>query len=206
SIFVRTPAIASTVFLKDFTAQVPRALEINLNDVDENSLNFTFHRSPVRRHEDCEVISLPSEISSTTYGTEYPPPRTAISESLNTPTDQSAIQVRLCQFDLFLHDAQFSCVFIARRSTESASKQTCTCTCPCANKRENSKTVQVYSVYLIRKQDTEVRKISALYTICFQTVVSLLMQRRREKLTAQKSARCSRLQTYSSYKSYVLVM
>ncbi|CAJ0599540.1 unnamed protein product [Cylicocyclus nassatus] len=97
SIFVRTPAIASTVFLKDLTAQVPRALEINLNDVDENSLNFTFHRSPVRRHEDCEVISLPSEISSTTYGTEYPPPRTAISESLNTATDQSAIQMRLAR-------------------------------------------------------------------------------------------------------------
>ncbi|CAJ0596906.1 unnamed protein product [Cylicocyclus nassatus] len=104
SIFVRTPAIASTVFLKDSTAQVPRA---NLNDVDENTLNFTFHRSPVRGHEDCEVISLPSEISSTTYGTEYPPPRIAISESLNTATDQSAIQVRLYEPLCLLSKAMF---------------------------------------------------------------------------------------------------
>ncbi|CAJ0596316.1 unnamed protein product [Cylicocyclus nassatus] len=92
--FARTPTIASTVLLQDLTSQAPRALEVNLNDVDENSLNFTTHRSSVRRgHQDCEVTLLPSEISSTTWGTVYPPPRTAFSESLNTTTEQSTIQV-----------------------------------------------------------------------------------------------------------------
>ncbi|CAJ0596000.1 unnamed protein product [Cylicocyclus nassatus] len=68
--FARTPTIASTVLLQDLTSQAPRALEVNLNDVDENSLNFTTHRSSVRRgHQDCEVTLLPSEISSTTWGT-----------------------------------------------------------------------------------------------------------------------------------------